>query len=290
MWYLLALASAVFASIRRANEKQLTHELNHFTIGWTVQVLALPILLVATALFGTFLNPFKLGMAFWVPTLLHNVVILPVYQYLFMSALKHGELSKIVPLQSLIPVISLLFGWVFLGQVPSFVATLCILNIVCGLYLLNMKGRRLHNPLDMLRGDKANLHGFYSMLLIVINSMLDTKAIHASEPVYYSLVSTVIAGLTFFTIGYCTKARDYSAARKHIKPLAAAGALYAATYVSFLFALASGPLAYITAIRSTGGILMSSAIGFVHLKEPFTPYKIAGILFVLAGSVVLALS
>src|ERR1700744_1706839 len=108
MWFLYALASALFASVRRASEKQLSHKLNHFTLGWTIQMAALPILLGGLLVFGPIFNPFKLGMNFWLPTILIWVGFYPLNQFLYINAFKHGELSKILPLSSLGPVLSLL--------------------------------------------------------------------------------------------------------------------------------------------------------------------------------------
>jgi hypothetical protein len=50
MWFLYALASALFAAVRRTSEKQLSHKLNHFTIGWTVQLAALLLIIAGSIL------------------------------------------------------------------------------------------------------------------------------------------------------------------------------------------------------------------------------------------------
>src|SRR5438477_11265923 len=101
MWYIFALLSALYASIRKTNEKQLSHKLNHFTIGWTLQLLSLPILLVVLLTVGKIFNPFTLGPKFWLPTIAIWIGFYPLNTFLYVNAIKNGELSKILPLQSL---------------------------------------------------------------------------------------------------------------------------------------------------------------------------------------------
>ncbi len=288
MWYLLALASAVFASIRRANEKQLSQELNHFTIGWVVQLLSLPVLVIATVLWSKLYNPLYLGVAFWLPMTLLWVGFYPLNQYLYLTAVKHGELSKILPLQSLGPVIALLLG-LCIGQVPSYGAVVSILTIVAGIYALNMRGRTFHNPLHMFSRDKPNLFSLGSICLVALAGVLDSIAIRASGPLYFSLVSTVGAVIVLYAMTHARRVPSGSITRRHLPSLVGIGTLFALTYIAYTLALSSGPLAYVNAIRGGAGVLVGSVMGFVFLKECVTPNKLAGLALVIAGSALLAL-
>ncbi len=58
MWFFYALASALFASVRRTNEKRVSQKLNHFSVGWTVQGLSLPAIGLAMALAHQWLDRF----------------------------------------------------------------------------------------------------------------------------------------------------------------------------------------------------------------------------------------
>lgn len=289
MWYLLALASAVFASIRRANEKQLSQQLNHFTIGWIVQLLSLPLLIVATVACGQLLNPLKLSAAFWLPMVLLWVGFYPLNQYLYLTAVKHGELSKILPLQSLGPVIALLLG-LCIGQVPSFGAVLAIATIVAGIYALNMRGRKFHNPLHMFSRDKPNLFSLGSVCLVALAGVLDSIAIRASNPLYFCLVSTIGAVLVLYGMTHARRVPSGSISRKHVPALTVAGTLFSFTYIAYTMALNSGPLGYVNAIRGGAGVLAESLIGFELLKERITPNKLLGLELVVAGSTLLALT
>jgi uncharacterized membrane protein len=287
MWFLYALASAVFASIRRTSEKQLSHKLNHFTIGWTVQLAALPVLLISLLLFGTVYNPLQLGWDFWLPTILVWVGFYPLNTYLYINAFKLGELSKILPLSSLGPVVSLLLGWLFLGQVPTAIASLGIFIIMLGIYVLNLKGRYLHNPLKIFTADKANLYTLCGLTMVAIAGVLDKRAIDASDPLYYGFVSTLGAVVTLLVSAKLSGVNEMPKVLQHSKALLTTGTLFGLAYAAYVLALVSGPLAYVTALRSSSALLIGSLIGFTFFREPFTKPKALATVLILVGSLLL---
>lgn len=289
MWFLYALLSALFASVRRMSEKQLSHKLNHFTIGWTVQLLALPVLLVALLCAGPIFNPFTLGTHFWLPTVLVWVGFYPLNTYVYLNAYKHGELSKILPLSSLGPVVALLFGLLFLGQRPSLLPTVGMLVIVMGIYALNFTGRYLHNPLRAFAADKASRYTFVGLLLVAAAGVLDKRAIDASGPAYYSFVSTAGAVVTLYICARLCGVKEVPRIKLHIKSLAIAGTLFGLSYGAYTLALSSGLLAYTTAVRSSSVLLIGSLIGFRVFKEAFTKPKMVAIILIGIGSILLTL-
>jgi uncharacterized membrane protein len=288
MWFIFALISALFASVRKTSEKQLSQQLNHFTIGWTVQLLALPIITAALAAYGTIFNPLNLDWRFWIPTILIWFGFYPLNTFLYVGALKHGELSKTLPLQSFGPILALLLGWLFLRQTPTPVTAVGIAIVVLGIYILNLKGRYLHNPLSIFTNDKANRYTLFSLLLVAGASILDAVAIRASEPIYYSFVSTLGAVPVLYASARLFKVREAAETRRRIVPLSIAGSLFGASYVLFTLAISSGPLAYVSAVRSTS-IIMGVAIGIIYLKEALTKQKVVAMVLVTAGSIIVAL-
>lgn len=289
MWFFYALISAVFASVRRTTEKQLSHKLNHFTIGWTIQLLALPVLLAGLLITGPLLNPFKLGVDFWLPTILVWLGFYPLNTFLYINAFKHGELSTILPLSSLGPVVSLLLGILFLGQVPSLVAVVGIAIIVLGIYVLQAKGRFLYHPSKIFTTDKASAYTLLGLLLVAGAGVLDMRAINASGANYYSFVSTLGAVVVLYVAARIGGVRELAQVRVHAKSLTIAGTLFGLSYQAFGLALVSGPLAYVTALRSSSALLIGSCIGFWALKEVVSRQKLLAIGLILSGSAVLAL-
>jgi len=58
--------------------------------------------------------------------------------------------------------------------------------------------------------------------------------------------------------------------------------------MTYLLAVAAGPIAYVSALRSTN-ILMGSILGILIFKEALTKPKIASFLLIIAGAALLAL-
>lgn len=286
MWIFWALLSALLVASRRPFEKKIINELHHFTYGFLVQCVSVPILFALVIIYGKLLNPFELGIRFWLPVLIISVGFYPLNTFLYKQAIKNGELSKVLPLQSLFPVFTLLLAWITLGEVPSIAASCGVILTVLGIYSLGFKGKRLHHPLQPFREDSSSKAMLAGVLLVTLVSILDKIAVQASNPLFYSLASTIGAMLTLSIAMRITNQRITSSILPLVKNLSIIGTLQGTTYATYLLAIASGPIAYVSALRSTN-ILMGSILGIIIFNEKLTKPKIISFLFIIAGAVFL---
>jgi uncharacterized membrane protein len=288
MWIIWALLSALFAATRRTQEKQLTHHLNHFTIAFVLQLLSLPIIMLALILRGTFINPFHLGLNFWLPLVVVCIGFYPLNSFLYLQAIKQSELSKVLPIQSLWPVFSLMPAWLLLDELPTLISTIGILLTVLGVYVLGMKSNVLHHPLQPFREEKGSRYMIFAVMLVTLAGVLDKVAINASNAIYYSFMSTVGAVLVLFTILCIFKINEYAVIKKSVKNLGVIGTVQGSSYMTYLLALSAGPVAYVAAIRSSN-VLIGSLLGILVLKEKLTVYKAVSFILILVGGALLAL-
>lgn len=289
MWFALALFSAILLSFRRVGEKGLSTKLNHFTIGWVVQLLSLPFMLIALVVAGSWLNPLELGSNFWLPLIVIWLVIYPLNTIGYFKALKSGQLSKVLPVHSLIPAMSLLLAWAVLGEVPSVIGILGVFLIVLGVYVVNMAKGKLHNPFRPFIEDKSTLFMLLSAISIAVGGILDKVAVRASEPLYYNVFNTIGAVLVLFVLARLLGGREKAPIRKNMKSLLTVGTLQGVAYTAYLVAISIGPVAYVVSIRS-GNVLIGSLLGALLLKEAITKEKIWAFILILAGFVLLAFS
>ena len=217
------------------------------------------------------------------------VVFYPLNNYFFFRAMKEGELSKILPLQSLNPFFALILGGVVLGQRPSAMAIPGIVSIMIGVYMLNLKGKYLHNPLKIFTADKPNLYMLASIVLVSLVGTFDTFALKVSEPIYFSLMSTVGALGVFTVMALRMRLKEVATARQELKRLSFSGTFSALTTMTYLGAISGGPIAYVSAIKSSS-ILMGSLIGIIYFKESFTKIKATALLIISSGAIILALA
>jgi uncharacterized membrane protein len=286
MWIFWALISAILVASRRPFEKKIINELHHFTYGFLMQCVSLPILAAIVILNGKLLNPFNLSARFWLPVIIVSVGFYPLNMYLYKHAIKEGELSKVLPLQSLWPVFTLLLAWLTIGEVPSVIAAVGVILTVLGIYALGLKTRRLHHPLQPFREDKSSRAMLAGVLVVTLVSILDKTAIQASNPLFYSLVSTLGAMLTLFVAMTISRQKITASLRPLAKQMSIIGTLQGSTYTTYLLAVATGPVAYVSAIRSTN-ILMGSVLGIVIFNEKLTRPKIISFLLIISGAVLL---
>lgn len=287
MWIFWALLSAVLVASRRPFEKRIISEIHHFSYGLVVQVLSLPVIALMLILSGGFMNPLALGLNFWLPVLAVSIGFYPVNTFLYKVAIGRGELSKVLPLQSLWPVFALLLAWLTLGEVPTAMAVIGIALTVMGVYVLGLKGKRLHHPLQPFREDGASRAMLLSVLLVTVVSVLDKIAIQASSALFYSFASTVGAALTLFVMTLLTKRNIRADIGRHMPRMLVISGLQASTYVTYLLAVAAGPIAYVSALRSSN-ILMGSTLGMLIFREKFTKPKLLSLLLIVCGAVLLA--
>jgi len=250
--------------------------------------MSLPVILASLLVTGKFLNPINLGLHFWLPILFDMIVFYPLNALLMGRAIKHGELSKVLPIQSFGPILTILFGLLFLRQVPSIIAVLAIGLVSLGLYVLNMQGKSLHNPLKPFMEDSASLYMLLATAMVALTVPIDTIAIKASSPATYAVVSTAGAALILYITARLTHKESMPPLRLG-KSLLILGTMQGAAYITVVIALTIGPVAYISAVKSSG-ILIGAVTGVVILKEKLTAQKICSFALIGIGLVVLALS
>src|SRR5690606_9833633 len=103
----------------------------------------------------------------------------PLNTFLYKRAIKDGEFSKVLPLQSLWPVLALLIAWLTLDEVPGIIAAVGVVLTVLGIYALGLKGKRLHHPLQPFREDSSSRAMLAGVFLVTCVSILDKIAIQA---------------------------------------------------------------------------------------------------------------
>lgn len=287
MWFTLALASAALAAVRRVGEKRLLASLDQFTLGWLVQATSLPLLVVIMLIAGQVLNPLTLGTKFWWPFLIGTVFFYPVNTWLFYGALKHGELSKVLPVQSIMPALSLLLSFLILGELPAPAAFFGIGFIVVGLYILNMSGLRLHNPIRPFVESKASLYMLGSTTAVALIAPVDKLAVQASNPTFYAVASTIVGAVLLYVIAKIRKKPGQTNLKPILGSAISIGIIQGLSFVTFVGALAFGPASYIVAVKSSSA-LMGAALGIIYLREPLTRAKSISFALILAGLALVA--
>ena len=237
---------------------------------------------------GGLLNPFQLGVRFWVPTVVIGLLFYPVNTFLYLQAIKYGELSKVMPVQNLGPAVALLLAFITIGERPALLNSIGMVIIMSGLYILNINGRMLHNPLRALLRERSSFYMFCSVICVGLAAVLDKVAIAVSNPAYYSFVSTIVGVVVLMIVARLSGVREIPR-RKKITVLCVMGTLQGVACTAYLAALSLGPVAYVASVKSSN-TLLSVMVGILYFKERLTMQKIFSLLLISVGSYLLVIN
>lgn len=191
-WLLLAAGAATFYALQGAWTKRITAEVSRLAATWALFAFSFPLLGVYLALRGV---P-AVEPDFW-PALAANLFVLyPLSMYLFVSAMKKGDLGLTYPLLALTPIMIVPVEWVLLGETPELQGLAGIVLVIAGVYLLNFRREdaSLLAPFGAVARDPGARRGLAVAVLWAVGGTVDRVAVVHSSPAFYGTVIT--GGLT----------------------------------------------------------------------------------------------
>ncbi len=281
MWILISLVAMVSSGTRRVFDKRLTGHFGAFSQSLVVNILSIVPMGICLFFFALPPDIRHLPGIFWIVLVLNAGIMYPLQIYLYLRAIREGEMSSVMPLTTLTPIFNIVTSLILLHEIPSTLGFIGIGTIVIAiLLLLYKKGARLKLGPELYMG--------LSMLVFAGCATLDKFAMKISTPIFYIFLNVIVATifLFFFAWGSGQLPEVKKAPSLHGQFLITAGLLF----ISFLgleLALSLGPTSYVLAIR-TGSFVIATLWGIWKLKEKASLRKIFAICMFIAGSVLLA--
>lgn len=285
MWFIYALSGALFSSLRKVNEKHLSHAVHHLHLAWMTRLASLPVMGLLTIVTGQVFLDQPLSVAFWISLIVVVCVTTPLDTIIYLQSLKHGQLSKTAPLLSLWPVLMLVSGAIFLKQIPSIPAVLAVLIIVAGVYVLNTK-RGDGNVFRNLWGNRGTRFALIGILTLSCNATLGAIGVAESAPLFFAFWMTVGSVFVQFIYAQVIAPDKYRHASKSM--IFQNGAIQGSAAALYFYAVATGPIGYVTAIRSLSSTF-SAIFGARAFNEGMEGRKIMALSLIAIGVVVLGL-
>ncbi|MGB4762218.1 MAG: EamA family transporter [Candidatus Saccharimonas sp.] len=285
MWFIYAFLSSVFASFRKVNDKQLSHNVHHLHLAWMMRAAVLPITGLLAVVTGHFLPEHSLSLAFWASIIISTCITAPLDTAVYLQGLKHGQLSKTAPLLSLHPAVMIIAGTLFLRQTPSIAAVLAILIIISGVYVLNTS-RGNGNMLRNIWSDRGTRFGLLGVATISLHTTIGSVAILESSPLFYAFWAALGSAIVQFIYAQIVAPGKYR--HPHLKLIAQNGTIQGIASMLYFNAVATGPIAYVSAIRSLSATL-SAVFGARAFGEGIDRRKIVALSLIAVGAAVLGL-
>ena len=282
MWIFYASISMLSSSIRRVYDKRLTNHFGNVSMPLVINIFSLFTLLPLLFFFPTPHDIWHLSARFWIPLLISSIVVYPLQVYLYVRAVREGELSAVAPLMTITPIFNIVTSLVLIGEVPSLLGVLGIASIAVGVYLL------LEKKIPTTVKWRPEVIMATSMFFYALASSLDKVAITASTAVFYSVVNMIISILILFVYVYSAgQQKDLKKMKPLFGKILLVGSLLTVSFVGAELAFSYGPTAYVLAIRN-GAFVLTTIWAVIKLKESFSLQKGIAIALFFAGGLLLA--
>jgi uncharacterized membrane protein len=287
LWFVLALASALFQVLRNTAMKRLGHALDEYINVWGRFTFLLPFALLTCLVKGW--APLRPGFVGWCVAfgLCQTISTLALSK-----ALKLSQISLVTALWKVSLLVLLVMAWVSIGERPSALGVAGVLLSATGVYVLNVSRARLAwwAPLAVLITDRGQRYTLLAALFYAPSVITIKGAILASDPATGTLGCYTAASLVMTPIALATSARHFAAVPRHWKSFVALGLFAALTTLSQGWAYAMTLSSYVEAVKQVE-IVFAMAIGVLVFGETQRVRESApGALVMLVGMVLLALA
>lgn len=286
-WILLAGGTAVVYALHGGWSKRTTEAVGPLVSAWALFTFALPFL----ALYAVLQGVPPIGSRFWAVLAL-NCVLNVGASYLFLSALRAGELSLTYPLLALTPLFVIPVEFVLLGELPGVGGASGIGLMVVGIYLLEFSGRRagLLAPFLALARRPGARRSLAVAAIWSVTGTLDRVAVLEASPAFYGAVFAAGVSLLLLLLARAVVGSGFPARSLATAParrlLAVHGLLFAAMFILQMEALQLALASYVLSIKRTG-VLLAVVLGGIAFREEAVARRFLGATVTVIGVAVL---
>lgn len=299
MGVILALLSAVFATSKDLASKKLAFALSGSTSTLASFVFALPfyfVLLLALWIAG--IESFNITLVFIELVILRSLSD-ACAEWCKMSALKEGDISLVIPVFAMSPIILIFIAPLITGDKIDTAGVIGLILTVAGsLVLLDSLGSVKNLRASLRKESKAVMLGLLGAFFFALNSCFDRLAVHQASPVLSGFAVTL--GAAIFVLPVVLRdtnamleiSGDHANPSKiiqNIKVLITRGALELLFMVAKLSALVFLETHYVVGLQRFS-VVLSIVIGGRLFKERHLRKRIIAGLLIVAGTLVLVLS
>lgn len=286
LWFFLSLATAFMAATEGAVIKGFLSDLKPLELAAYPLFYSLPIFLVAVLLTPhTQLQP-----GFW--SNLFILLPLNLLGYcLYVNGVALSPLSLSLPFLAITPAVTILTGFLFLGEEPSLYGLIGIAAIVMGSYILKIESAKpgeLLQPFKAIFKERGTVLVLLAAVIFAFNAVFGKVLILHSNPVYAMCIFFLIHNTVFIAAVVLTRKVSLAALLKRPGPGILAGIVMFG-HVTFHFqAIALAQAAYMIAVKRLSG-LFGVIYGGLVFKEEHIGSRLAGAACMSMGAALIAL-
>ncbi|MBE0483277.1 MAG: DMT family transporter [Bacterioplanes sp.] len=272
MALVIALAAALAWTLFDLARKQLSLTIPPMRLVWWLAVLVTP---VYSALFLFSNEPWPL-LGYWLPALV-TIVLISVASVALTYALRVGQMSSLLPILSLTPVVAALLSWLWLSQSLSLWQWGAILTIVLSVFLMQGDFSLRMRP------------GVWPMMTAALcwgaSIVFDQQALRYADPFWHAALQS--AGMVLVVGVVMVLRRDGFVYRGSVWLLLAAALVFMLAVMGQLFALQLLHPGIVETLKRGVGIMGAALWGILLYQERLTARQ--GMLMVLICAMIAVL-
>jgi drug/metabolite transporter (DMT)-like permease len=215
------------------------------------------------------------------PWLVASIILHLAYYYGLTEAYRTGDLSQVYPIaRGAAPLMTAVISTTALGEDVGVFAWIGILSLVCGVFLLSIRGGR-----DLTRIDRRAVgFAFFTAVTICGYSLTDGIGARVSGNAHaYAALLFVLDGSCMAAFALWRRGQSIlTEARIYWKTGLFGGALSVTSYWIVIWAMTVAPIAIVAALRETS-VLFAAVISVVILKEELRPARVIAALMIVLG-------
>lgn len=287
LWFFLALATAFFAATEATLVKGYLSDLTGLELASYPAAYSLPLFFLAVLL----LPQPELGEDFW----LTLIVLVPVNLVGFVSYLRGvsiAPLSVAMPFLAFTPVVVILTGFLFLGEMPSLLGFAGIGAIVAGSYVLHLDSvspDRLLEPFRAIVRERGTVLVLVASVVFGLGAVMGKVLALQSDPLYAGAMFFFVHNLVFVAAVLVTgKVRPRTLVLRPGPGMLIGCILFVHIFCHFT-AISMVDAAYMISVKRLSG-LFAVLYGALVFKEAHIPTRLAGAACMSCGAALIALA
>ena len=278
-WFVLALCSAIFHTLFTLLIKIAANNEKPENIALASRIFAAIFL---TLIFIYFPLEINFNFNFIVFTSI-TAILGTIAMILYAHALKKADMSLVVPLLGMTPVILCIIAILFLGESVTLSNFLGIILVSIGIYFLNLKNLKdVLNPLKALVKNQGSKLALLVALIYAFSTSFDKLAIQSSNALFFVLVYNWISSFTtyFYTSIKRTNPLDFFK-KKPIISLSL-GVVSALILIFQMSAVSLGNVSFVIPVKRMSAVF-SVVAGYIYFKETKFKQRLFGSCLIVAG-------
>jgi drug/metabolite transporter (DMT)-like permease len=187
----------------------------------------------------------------------------------FMAGLEKTEVSYAIPLLCFSPLLSAIWGWIFINEQVSLLGLLGVLIVMTGAYMLELHRMKdgIFEPIKAILDNKSARLILTSSVLWSITSVIDKVGVLKGSALLWSCSVSLGMGSFILVAAIVKQKVSYDNVKNSSFPvLIILGIFYALMHVSQMLAVEIGQVSYVLSLKRLG-ILISVIVGSLVFKE-----------------------